>query len=632
MRSSLKSRAIITSSDGKGKAGRIVTLKENLAMTKRGFQYLSYLNKAYVTAKMVNAVITAVTPYVPIYFSALIIDELAGKKDSGRLILYALLTVGLTFLLFLAGNLADKISNYQVNLLYMRESKVFTDKMMSLDYEKIEDSEINRLRERIRIESQTGYNIFYLTVVLEAFVKDFTKIVSSAAITAFLFLNPEIRLSYKIAMVAGVLLYTFVGYYSGVKEQEIVTKMFSDCVDLNAFGNYLVEHFDNYRAGMEVRMYAMENLAAGLLKDFSLQANKMIYDARRKTLKYSIGSNFFLYFLQFVVYAFVILGALSGNVSVGSVTKYVSCVVLLVGGFQDMVEKFYLCKKNNEYLETYFSFMDIPSGMYQGSLPVEKRILCDNGDNEYEIEFKNVSFRYPSSESYALKDVSLKFRVGEHLAIVGMNGSGKTTFIKLLCRLYDPTEGEILLNGINIRKYDYGEYMSVFAVVFQDFKLFAFSLGQNVAGTVNYDRDRVKDCLEEAGFKERLEEMQQGLDTCLYKDFDLGGIEISGGEAQKIALARALYKKAPFIILDEPTAALDPVAEFEVYSRFNRLVGNRTAIYISHRLSSCRFCDEIIVFHEGRLVQRGSHEALVTDTDGKYHELWNAQAGYYISA
>ena len=232
-------------------------------------------------------------------------------------------------------------------------------------------------------------------------------------------------------------------------------------------------------------------------------------------------------------------------------------------------------------------------------------------------------------DTYALKDISLKFKIGQRLAVVGMNGSGKTTFIKLLCRLYDPTEGEILLNGIDIRKYDYREYMSIFSVVFQDFKLLSFSLGQNVAANKEFDDVKASNCLNGAGFGERLLKLSLGLETFLYKDFDKKGVEVSGGEAQKIALARALYKDASFIVLDEPTAALDPIAEYEIYSRMNEIVGNKTAVFISHRLSSCRFCNDIAVFHEGRLIQRGNHDKLVSDNNGKYYELWNAQAQYY---
>lgn len=205
-----------------------------------------------------------------------------------------------------------------------------------------------------------------------------------------------------------------------------------------------------------------------------------------------------------------------------------------------------------------------------------------------------------------------------------------TIFIKLFCRLYDPDEGEILLNGTDIRKYDYAEYLSIFSVVFQDFKLFALPLGQNVTASQTFDHARAVECLRQAGLGERLDTLSDGLETYLYRDFKENGIEISGGEAQKIAIARALYKNAPFLVLDEPTAALDPVAEFEIYSHLDEIVGNKTAIYISHRLSSCRFCDEILVFDKGHIVQRGNHASLVSDISGKYHALWFAQAQYYL--
>ena len=245
------------------------------------------------------------------------------------------------------------------------------------------------------------------------------------------------------------------------------------------------------------------------------------------------------------------------------------------------------------------------------------------------MEFRDVSFQYPGSGIWALRHVNMKFRVGKRLAIVGENGSGKTTFIKLLCRLYDPQEGQILLNGIDIRKYNYRDYMDIFSVVFQDFQLICQPLGANVAGSMKYDRDRARKSLMDAGFGDRLANMEKGLDTMLYKDLSEEGVDVSGGEAQKIAIARALFKDVPFIILDEPTAALDPIAEAEIYSKFNEITGDRTAIYISHRLSSCKFCDEIAVFHEGAIIQQGTHDNLVADKGGKYYELWNVQAQYY---
>ena len=201
--------------------------------------------------------------------------------------------------------------------------------------------------------------------------------------------------------------------------------------------------------------------------------------------------------------------------------------------------------------------------------------------------------------------------------------------IKLLCRLYDPQEGEILLNGVDIRKFAQDEYIKLFSVVFQDFKLLSLPLGQNVASSTEVDTTLAAETLRQAGLTKRLQQLPKGLNTFLYQDIMDDGVEISGGEAQKIAIARALYKDAPFVLLDEPTASLDPLSEYEIYSGFDAMVGNKTAIYISHRLSSCRFCNDIAVFHEGSLVQRGSHEELLRDEKGKYYELWNAQAQYY---
>jgi len=324
------------------------------------------------------------------------------------------------------------------------------------------------------------------------------------------------------------------------------------------------------------------------------------------------------------VYVFTCLKAWAGAFDIGSITQYVGAATAMTGSIFELTALFGILKTNAEYLDTTFEFLDIPNSMYQGSLTTEKR-----ADRQYEVEFKNVSFKYPGSQNWALKNVSMKFKVGKRLAIVGENGSGKTTFIKLLCRLYDPQEGQILLNGIDIRKYNYRDYMDVFSIVFQDFQLISQPLGANVAGSSAYDEVKVRKALVDAGFGDRLETMPDGLNTQLYKDFTENGVEVSGGEAQKIAIARALYKDAPFIILDEPTAALDPIAEAEIYSKFNDISGDKTAIYISHRLSSCKFCDEIAVFHDGAVIQQGTHDSLLVDTTGKYHELWHAQAQYY---
>ena len=227
------------------------------------------------------------------------------------------------------------------------------------------------------------------------------------------------------------------------------------------------------------------------------------------------------------------------------------------------------------------------------------------------VVFEHVSFQYPSADAPTLKHIDLTFKNGEKIAIVGENGAGKTTFIKLMCRLYDVTDGEILINGENIQAYTKESITALYSVVFQDFKIFSVSLKDNVCASTALDTDRLYTCLENANIKERVERLPNKENTYLYKDLNKGGVEISGGEAQKLALARALYKDAPVVVLDEPTAALDPIAENEIYSRFNSFVQSKTAIYISHRLSSCVFCDTIAVFDHARLVESGTHTALL---------------------
>lgn len=301
---------------------------------------------------------------------------------------------------------------------------------------------------------------------------------------------------------------------------------------------------------------------------------------------------------------------------------YAGAVITMVAGVQKLLARYQDIHYMNEYLSSYEEFITRPNMHYDGTLPIEKR-----DDNRYLLELSHVSFRYPGTSQEILKDVSMTFCIGEKLALVGVNGAGKTTLIKLLCRLYEPTEGEILLNGINIAKYDYEEYVRIFSVVFQDFHLYNFPLDENVSSGERVDGARLKNALKLAGMWERTQELPQKEKTLLGHE-NGQGVLLSGGETQKIAIARALYKDAPFIILDEPAASLDPLAEAEIYENFNTLVHDKTAIYISHRMSSCKFCDRIVVLDGGEILEEGTHEALLA-RQGRYYELYSTQASYY---
>ena len=584
-----------------------------------------------------SALVTALTPYVGIYLSARIIDELTGARNPEQLfwlVTAALLSEAALYLLTAA---AKRWKNSALSGIYLQNRQIYTDKLLSMDFCDVEDAHTQDLYSQILQNDQwSGWGSRQVIRNFEALAESVTRIAGAVVLSATLFTRRVPADAGWIAVfnhpVFGVLLAAIllgITLLSPVlaNRGDVYWVKYSERAKLgNRYFGFFGFSGLGFSRGLDFRIYRQDILyKKGMEEDDNFTPTSQIARwARGPIGLYHALSGAISRIFTGIVYAFVCLKAWGGAFGVGSVTQYIGAITSLSEGISALVGTLGTMRSNASFLQTTFAFLDIPNKMYQGSLTVEKR-----RDRNYEVEFRNVSFCYPGSREYALKNLSIKFKVGQRLAVVGRNGSGKTTFIKLLCRLYDPTEGEILLNGIDIRKYNYGEYLSIFSVVFQDFQLLAFPLGQNVAVREQYDRERVQLCLEKAGFGQRLSQMPEGLEGCLYKEFDDKGVEISGGEAQKIAIARALYKDAPFIILDEPTAALDPVAEYEIYTKFNEIVGDKTAIYISHRLSSCRFCDEILVFEGGKIVQQGGHEVLLSAEDGKYRELWQAQEQYY---
>ncbi len=599
-------------------------LSEHFQTFKRAAGYTFVVNKKYTVLMILNAFLTAIIGYVPIYFSAKVIDALVERAPIETVILYVVLTVGIVFAVNLLNTYIASEKEVANNNVWRNENWLFSEKATKLAYESIENPEVTQLRYRVRMESQTGQNLFYLYTHLELLVGQLTKIIASLALTVSFFTIDSLSVSIKLLIVLGLLVSLVIQTYATKKTNELNREFMAASVDMNVISGHFYDYISQYAAGKDIRLYHMGDFLGNAYMENDRKywegSLKNSYKKSAWMLPITVLSNVF----KFGIYGVLIYAALQGGITIGSIAKYVTCLMLLSETLTQAARTLQMAFDNNHYLKRYFSYFDIPNNMYQGSLTVEKR-----DDNEYFVEFRNVSFKYPNTDVYALKNINLKFKVGEKLAIVGMNGSGKTTFIKLLCRLYDPTEGEILLNGVNIQKYDYDEYMSVFSVVFQDFTLFSFKLGEVVASSKEFDPVSVAECLQKANFGDRLQTMPEGVETYLYKAYDQSGIEISGGEAQKIALARALYKDSPFILLDEPTAALDPVSEYEVYSNFNAIAGDKTTVYISHRLASCRFCDKILVFDQGSIVQKGSHEKLLTEEAGKYHELWQAQAQYY---
>ena len=313
------------------------------------------------------------------------------------------------------------------------------------------------------------------------------------------------------------------------------------------------------------------------------------------------------------------------SLSLGNFTLYLSAattffqyVTTLLNGFSDLL-------KCSRQVSDFRSFMDFDGGDKDDS----GKSLPET--DKYTFRFDNVSFKYPSAEKYALEKLSLTLEAGKRLAVVGLNGAGKSTFIKLLLRLYEPTEGAIYLNGVNVKEYRLSEYYRLFSPVFQNVELFAFPLAENISMKTPEETDKAlaEECLVRAGLGEKLKELPSGVSTEVLKVIYDDGTDFSGGEKQKIALARALYKNAPVVVLDEPTAALDALAEYKLYQDFDRLIGDKTAVYISHRLSSTRFCDSVAMFRDGRMVEYGTHEELL-QKGGEYAEMFRIQAQYYV--
>ena len=608
-------------------------LKKRAALTARGYRMLGSYCPGLVRDKALCALILAVQPLFTVWFSARILDEIAGSRRAEILLGYALATLAGNFVLQLFKSAVEKVCGQKEAQMWALFGKVFSDKQMRMDYVDLENARVQAQKKQAEENLfMFGNGLAQLVWGTTGLVRGAVSLAASAAMTVSLFLQSG-RVGWlnsplwALALFLCALLAGLCQSWSTVRENQVFEKWCAGTVWYNRvfmfFGREL--YMEPARA-KDVRIYAQQGAADRALQallrhdeaDCRTYAQMAAYPALGRL---AVGLSYAL------SYGFVALKALFGAFGVGSVVQYVGALQQFGAGIQEML---FVLADNAVYcrhLESLYAFLDLPNRKYQGTLPVEKRAFCQDGDMEYEIELRNVSFRYPGSETWALRGVSARLCAGDKVAIVGPNGSGKTTLIKLLCRLYDPDEGEILLNGIDIRKYDYEEYLRLFSVVFQDFRLLAFPLGENVAASQDVDAQRARECLARAGLGGRLAAMPDGLETPLYKE--AGGVEVSGGEAQKIALARAVYRHAPFIVLDEPTAALDPVAEFEVYSRFDEIVGERTAVYISHRLASCRFCRAIWVFDGGRLVQQGAHEALLGEEEGLYARLWRAQAQYY---
>lgn len=623
-------------------------MKKNMKVIAGGIRLIEGLSPGFLPCCVLQACLNALSPFINIYLSAALINGLLEGWGMIRLLQGVCV---MALLNLVCGGLAawtERLVNVKQNALFAQYDWKLNSRMMELPYEEVERYEVQALRERIRqMANVNGMGLWNLVNPVKAVVRSVFTILFAIAIFCAVFvqcgtgeglLTGFFCSAWASAGLAALILGNIcVNLYTVSRSTKKVFAAFAGLVPINQVYSYYLENYiDTYHSGKDIRLYRQGDLIRS-------EMGKLLRDGREpmKRLKgiefrYNGLGSLAGFAMNLTIYLTVGMRALAGLFPVGSIVQYVGGIGQFVSGFTTFAAQITLLNSNVEALELILRYL----GMGE---PEEKSGLIGRGGGQcggktvleeplrsadsLEIEFRNVSFTYPGTESKALDNLSFAIHPGEKLAVVGVNGSGKTTMIKLLCGLYEPDRGEILVNGRDIRELDQEACRKLFGVVFQDFQLFSFGLGQNLAGSRIYDGERARAALEEAGFGARLAGMD--LETSLYKDFDPQGVEISGGEAQKIAIARALYSQAPILILDEPTAALDPQAEYEVYEKLNHISENRTAIFISHRMSSCRFCGRILVLDGGRLVQEGSHEELLRDSGGRYFELWHAQEQYY---
>ena len=575
-----------------------------------------------------SAFAAATLPYLSLFFSARILNLLLAK--SYRACLYTVVVFLLTqYGLGLFEKICRQYLDGQKELCLARTEQKITAKALELEFEKFEKTETMDAIRRTNVSSMGSGNVGDQLIVIHTLITSLLSVLYALFFLLRLFLlSDSSRNNFFTSSFSMLALLLLCGVQLAVSSR-INRRSTQKKIELNQ-GNDHSNSVANYLVNVMLEERRADDIRIGHLDHFlDVQFGKAMEHFLPMYLDFARfsaitdGKNALLSLLSnFAAYLVIGARALYGVLPIGDVLLYAGSVTRAMSDLQTFLATGSEFDYINSYLSTYEDFIAQPSMAYDGTLPIEKR-----DDGQYEFAFHDVSFSYPGTNIPVLEHVTLSFAVGEKTALVGRNGAGKTTLIKLLCRLYEPTSGYITLNGIDIRKYSYKEYTQAFSVVFQDFHLFSLPLDENIAAGTEIDEAALQSSLAKVGLTDRVQQLPQGVRTRLYNN-NGSGVDLSGGEAQRTAIARALYKDAPFVILDEPTAALDPIAEAEIYEQFSQMTAGKTAVYISHRMSSCKFCDRIIVLDHGRIAEDGTHDTLLAN-HGIYANLYETQAQYY---
>ncbi|MGN0251774.1 MAG: ABC transporter ATP-binding protein [Oliverpabstia sp.] len=591
------------------------------------------LDRGLLPIAIVKSILEAAIPYLNILLPSFIVNLLYKKVSPVQILLciiqFYMIVLGVQLLLQFLKKHSENKRNKILNSYAVKKIK----KIFYVKYQFLETAAFEKIRQGIRYNDENFGAFKNYMDELEKIYKSVFQVLIAIGIFVWIISNVKeiIAVRQLIIVICGILSGILLSVILMLLIQRAVNQhmpvLMDKIVDVNTLFSVLYEDVvQNYRKGKDIRLFGMDRLIVRegekMVDSFAPYARKQIWLSQVSGMAGSILS------LLIAGISFVAIGryALEGYIAPGNVISFVGSIQQLSSAVIGIAFSLGSLNLWNVRMESVFQLFDM-----EEDSPETYRICTEEIPSLEKIEFQDVSFRYPEGKEDILKHVSLTIRKGEKIAVVGPNGSGKSTFIKILTGLYAPTSGRILINGQDRTNMDQQTFQTYMAAVYQDFMMFSFTLKENIVLGGKENREEIADVFERLKMTDKVKKMKNGIDTWLYHDYGEEGQELSGGEAQKLAICRALYKDAPVVVLDEPTAALDPVAEYKIYKDFQMLVEEKTAVFVSHRLSSCRFCQNIFVFENGMIVQQGSHEKLLEDIEGLYRKLWDVQAQYYVT-
>ena len=563
----------------------------------------------FICAKFAIVLVNTISPFIMIIFPKLIIDSIIGGGDwISTFHLIAIMGIVLLVTTLLSTFLSATAQKYGDTIQYDLV-RIYGKKVMSLNYEDLENPAVLDMFEK----SKSGFNMYDF---FDKIVAVITNVLSFIGYAAILFTYSRLMLIVVVAVVV-------INLICNAKKNKYYYKAGEDAAPMNRKFAYLAGLMYGFDYAKEIKVGGLSDYITDKYDDNIVGFKKIFRTLYRHVFLLSGVSSLTSIIQTFTLYSVVAYSAIQKTISIGDFTMYISSISAASGCLLTIVSAMIDISKNTKYATDMRLFFEMERKTEMGG------ILPDRSANNVDIEFRNVSFKYPRTERYVLRHISFTVHSGEKISIVGKNGSGKTTLIKLLLRLYEPTEGEILVGGKNITDYDYKAYLSLFAPVLQDYKIFAFSCKENIELNLEDNEERLMRAIHDSDLDEKISSLPNGVLTPVYKQFDENGVEFSGGENQKLAIARAIYKDAPIILLDEPTANLDPLAEYDIYTMIYHMLGNKTSFFVSHRLASGRFCDRIFVVDGGEIIADGPHDSIVKSCE-LYREMFEKQAQFYI--